>query len=109
MADQATLHLLLRTIAAGDVEHTRILLAADEGLAVARLVDGATRQAATTYFLTEIGHYVYAGDTALHIAAAAHQTGLAHNLIGMAADVRAENRRGAQPLHYAVDGNPDAP
>jgi ankyrin repeat protein len=49
---------------------------------------------------------VYAGDTALNVAAAAHQRGTAESLIGRGANVRARNRRGAEPLHYAADGSP---
>ncbi len=108
MADQATLHRLLKKIAAGDAEHVHTLLAADEGLAKAQVVDGATRQAPAPYFLTEINHYIYAGDSALHLAAAAYQIGLAQELMRLGAEVRVENRRGAQPLHYAVDGNPNS-
>ena len=71
-----------------------------------RGADGATRQAANAYYLEEIEHYLYAGDSALHIAAAAHQHEIARELIAMGADVCARNRRGAQPLHYAADGIP---
>ena len=69
---------------------------------------GASRQGPGGYFLDAIRHYVYAGDTALHVAAAAHQRGLAELLVGRGADVRARNRRGAEPLHYAADGSPGA-
>ena len=69
---------------------------------------GARRQDAESYFLATIGHYVYEGDTALHVAAAAYQAELAERLIGLGAAVRARNRRGAEPLHYAADGAPDA-
>jgi ankyrin repeat protein len=54
----------------------------------------------------EIGHYIYAGDTALHVAAAAHQQEIVQKLIAAGANVRARNRRGAEPLHYAADGMP---
>jgi ankyrin repeat protein len=47
---------------------------------------------------------MYEGDTALHMAAAAHQTRIVDELIARGADIRARNRRGAEPLHYAVDG-----
>ncbi|HYT74553.1 MAG TPA: ankyrin repeat domain-containing protein, partial [Vicinamibacterales bacterium] len=67
----------------------------------------ASRQDAGTYFLAAIGHYVYAGDTALHVAAAAYQRELAESIVAKGADVRARNRRGAEPLHYAADGGPD--
>jgi len=61
---------------------------------------------AKPYHIDEIGHYVYSGDTALHIAAASYREEIARKLIAMGADVRARNRRGAEPLHYAVDGKP---
>jgi ankyrin repeat protein len=67
---------------------------------------GARRHGDDRYFLAAIRHHVYAGDTALHVAAAAHQRGSAELLVARGADVRARNRRGAQPLHYAADGNP---
>jgi ankyrin repeat protein len=49
---------------------------------------------------------VYAGDSALHIAAAAYEADLARELVTAGANVTAANRRGAEPLHYAVDGMP---
>src|SRR5207249_8592817 len=66
---------------------------------------GATRQGASTFFFTDIAHYLYAGDTALHLAAAAFRRPVAERLIEHGADCRARNRRGAQPLHYAADAN----
>jgi|SRR5579884_2818647 len=44
-----------------------------------------------------------------NMAAAAKQTRIAEELISRGADVCARNRRGAEPLHYAVDGGPDSP
>jgi Ankyrin repeats (many copies)/Ankyrin repeat len=82
------------------------MLATSPGLARERAVDGATRRAASAHYLHAIEHYVYAGDTALHIAAAAYQKDIVENLIALGADVRARNRRGAEPLHYAADGIP---
>jgi ankyrin repeat protein len=75
-------------------------------LATARLERGATRQRSTEFFLPSIGHHVYAGDTALHLAAAAYQVAIVSDLVAAGADVDAANRRGARPLHYAVDGVP---
>ena len=69
---------------------------------------GATSAATDTYFLDAIRHHVYAGDTVLHVAAAAHRRELAEPLVTRGADVRARNRRGAEPLHYAADGSPGA-
>ncbi len=82
------------------------LLAGTPELAVTSVADGATRRRTEEYFLDEIRHVVYAGDTALHIAAAAYEAGLARELVKAGASVAADNRRGAQPLHYAVDGGP---
>jgi len=67
---------------------------------------GASRGSSTSYFLEETKHHVYAGDTALHIAAAAYRADIAEVLVSRGANVSARNRRGAQPIHYAADGNP---
>jgi Ankyrin repeats (many copies) len=103
---QSTLISLVRAIVTNDSAAAWRLLAAAPTLANAHFAQGATRQAANAYYLREIDHYVYAGDTALHIAAAAYQRKIARKLVTMRADVRARNRRGAEPLHYAVDGVP---
>lgn len=78
------------------------------GLATHPLRVGASRQDPRPYFLIPIRHYIYAGDTALHVVAAAHHPGLAETLVAQGAAVRARNRRGAEPLHYATDGHPGA-
>jgi ankyrin repeat protein len=105
-AADSRLTALIRAIVVGDDAGALRLLAASPALAHARIAVGATRQAAKEHFLYEIQHYVYAGDTALHIAAAAYRQAIVRKLISMGADVRARNRRGAEPLHYAVDGVP---
>ena len=79
---------------------------ATDALARWREGEGATRGSPKPYFIESIRCYVYAGDTALHIAAAAHQVTLVKGLIGHGADVHARNRRGAEPLHYAANGGP---
>ncbi len=99
---------LFRAIAAQDHQEIARLLDSSLGLASRPIRIAASRQDADTYFLTEIRHYAYAGDTALHIAAAAYQRELAESLVAKGADVRARNRRGAEPIHYAADGSPDA-
>jgi hypothetical protein len=93
-------------IAAGDHSKFRRMLEQTPGLATRPLLVGASRQDPHPYFLTPIGHYVYAGDTALHVAAAAYHRQLAESLVAQGAVVRARNRRGAEPLHYAADGHP---
>lgn len=106
--DDVALLALFRAIASRDpAEVPRVLDAHDTRMAVMAIRVGASRSDATTFHLGAIPHYVYAGDTALHIAAAAHQVGTARMLIDRGARVRARNRRGAEPLHYAADGSPD--
>lgn len=103
---QAKLRSLMRVLAARDAAAALALLDAAPELATERLATGATRDASEPFFLDAIRHHVYAGDTALHVASAAHDASLAHKLIAMGADVGAKNRRGAEPLHYAADGDP---
>jgi hypothetical protein len=105
-ASDAMLMTLVRAIVADDESTTSRLLAGLGSLASAVAQEGATRQNAKDFYLDEIEHYIYAGDTALHIAAAAYRPLIVRKLITMGADVGARNRRGAQPLHYAADGVP---
>src|SRR3954469_11250267 len=96
---------LVRLIVAGDLARVWRHLAATPVLATASSAVGATRHDAANYFFPEIAHYLYAGDTALHVAAAAFRVPLAKLLVARGADCRAKNRRGAEPLHYAADTN----
>jgi hypothetical protein len=106
--DDPALLAFFRAIASGDDVEAGRLLAASPALASLPIRQGASRRDPDTYFLTPIRHYVYTGDTALHIAVAAHQVELAETLVANGAPVRARNRRGAEPLHYAADGRPGA-
>lgn len=57
-----------------------------------------------------IPHWIYAGDTALHVAVAAYRVEIAKLLLGAGADVgAAKNHRRGQPLHYAADGSLESP
>src|SRR5262245_42964788 len=94
----------VRLVVAGDIDRVSHRLSATPALATTALPVGATRQQAAEFFLTAIAHYLYEGDTALHVAAAASSRPMAELLIGRGADCRARNRRGAEPLHYAADG-----
>src|ERR1700739_2130644 len=98
--------VLMRDIVAGNTAAVAQSLAASPALASSSLRQGATRQSAQDFFFYEIAHYLYAGDTPLHAAAAAHRKALVSELLSKGADVGARNRRGAQPLHYAADGMP---
>jgi hypothetical protein len=103
-----TLLELFRTIAT-DARAASGIIKSDPELATEKLVVGATRQTSESYFIDEIKHYMYGGDTALHIAAAAYHAALVRELIAVGASVDAANRRRQQALHYAVDGGPRAP
>lgn len=99
---------LVRRIIAGDVGEVSRRLHAAPALATMALPIGATRQNAEDFFFPEIRHYLYGGDTALHMAAAAVSRPIAELLVAHGANCRARNRRGAEPLHYAADGNRSA-
>ncbi|TML92947.1 MAG: hypothetical protein E6G06_04150 [Actinobacteria bacterium] len=105
-SDDGALLSLFGAIASRDQLTIARRLKQAPGLATRPIRIGATRQDPDRYFLPEIRHYVYAGDTALHVTAAAHQREVAESLVAQGADVRARNRRGAEPLHYAADGSP---
>jgi ankyrin repeat protein len=97
---------LLRVIAAGDNARASRLLVASPQLATSASSIGATRSSSTSYYFDEIEHYVYAGDTALHVAAAAYRTDIAKELVSLGAPISARNRRGAESIHYASEGQP---
>src|SRR5713226_9055048 len=103
---EPALQALLRVIASRDRPMTSRLLAESPLLARRAIKVGATREGTGAYYFKEIAHYVYAGDTALHVAAAAYQRDMTEELVSRGANVSARNRRGAGPLHYADDGIP---
>jgi ankyrin repeat protein len=105
--DLGVLALVLAVIRDDAAEVAR-LLGQSPSLARESLDVGATRQGATDFFFKQINHYVYSGDTPLHAAAAGYRKKLAQSLIKNGAEVRARNRRGDEPLHYAADGGPGA-
>jgi ankyrin repeat protein len=94
-----------RVVVDGDIDRVARVLTDAPALATMGAREGATRQQAETFFFTGIGHYMYAGDTALHMAAAAFRPDVAALLVARGAACRARNRRGAEPLHYAADAN----
>ncbi len=103
------LRRLVEAIISGDVAALSRLLLESPQLARASFETGATRQSAERFFLDRIGRYVYAGDTALHVAAAAYQTESVSNLLAAGANVHARNRRGQEALHAASCGSPGSP
>lgn len=99
----------IRLVVNGRIDELARRLAERPALAVTAAEEGATRQESATFFFADIAHYCYAGDTALHMAAAAFRRQVAALLAAHGADCRAKNRRGAEPLHYAADANRWAP
>lgn len=93
----------------GDIDEVLRRLGDDPALATAFELQGATRGTAEEFFINEIAHYLNAGDTGLHMAAAAFRRPMAELLVAHGADVHARNRHGAQPLHYATDTNHQDP
>jgi hypothetical protein len=107
--DDRSMLALFGEIVSGDRAGVGRRLDSSPLLATSPLHVGASRHDADSYFLAAIRHYVYAGDTALHVAAAAYRRELAVLLMGQGAEVHARNRRGAEPIHYAADGGPQTP
>ena len=89
----------LAAVVADDADGVRFVGATPD-IAQARLTDER--------LVEEIPHQLYAGDTALHLAAAALRPLTVQALIGAGADSNAENRRGATALHSACDARPMA-
>ena len=61
------------------------------------------------FLVTELPHWLYQGDTPLHLAAAGLRYAAARALLAAGAPVNAVNRRGATALHYACDPRPLSP
>jgi len=108
---EQSLRRLVDAIVVNDGTLFSRLLGGSSALATAAFSQGATRQGPNPSqgFIKEIGHIIYAGDTALHIAATSYRHKMADKLITAGANVRARNRRGCEPLHSAAVGNPGSP
>ena len=100
MDGATSLKALLVAIAQLDHATAAELLATTPSLATAAL----TRR--DEFFLAERMAQVYEGDTALHAAGFSYDAEMARELVTAGADIRAKNRRGAEPLHAAVIGVP---
>jgi hypothetical protein len=56
-------------------------------------------------YQSQIFHWIYVGDTALHLAAAGYRVEIVKRLLAAGADPNAAgNHRQSGPLHYAADG-----
>lgn len=99
----------VRIVIGGDADEASRRLRVTPELAIIALPIRTVAGEPTGSFFQEIRHYMYGGDTALHMAAAAFSRPMAELLVSYGANPRARNRRGAEPLHYASDGNRSEP
>ena len=89
---------MLTAIVDDDRRAVKTLLKADAGLAT-RLI----RKPKLYHF--KIFHWIYAGDTALHLGAAGYRVEIVRLLLSAGSDPNAAtNHRRSTPLHYAADG-----
>ena len=107
-ADSELLHLM-RAIAATDHSAVAYQISRTPEIAIAALTAGGVRGNSESFFLDDIRMQLYAGDTALHVAAWAYDEVTIRRLVELGAGVRATNRRRAQPLHAATSGSPETP
>jgi ankyrin repeat protein len=96
--NSAALNALLEAIVRDDIRAAKKFFQANVTLAAARIDKDRLFQAG-------IFHWLYKGDTALHLAAAGYRTEIVGWLLEIGADPNAaHNRRKSGPLHYAADG-----
>jgi hypothetical protein len=89
---------LCAAIVADDVGEMKRLLKATPTLATEKI-------AFQKLYQRGIFHWIYSGDTALHLASAGYRVEIVKLLLKAGADPNAAaNRRIASPLHYAADG-----
>jgi ankyrin repeat protein len=96
-------------IAEGDRSRAGQALRETRGLTAAAIERDAPRTDPAPQVLQQLSCYLYKGDTALHVAAAAHRPAIASLLLNLGADVGARNRRGTTALHHAAAGAPESP
>jgi ankyrin repeat protein len=94
---------LLQAILDDNRARVQKLLKADRSLATRRIEEARLYE-------SPILHWIYVGDTALHLAAAGYRVEIARFLLAAGADPNARtNHRQSGPLHYAADGCIDGP
>jgi hypothetical protein len=92
------MHELLATILDDDRRRVKELLEGDAGLATCLIHEARLYE-------SKISHWIYVGDTALHLAAAGYRVEIVRYLLAAGADPNAAgNHRRSTPLHYAADG-----
>jgi ankyrin repeat protein len=93
----------LAAIVNDDRARVKSLLAAEPSLAKRSI-------AKPRFYDSKILHWLYAGDTLLHLAAAGYRVEIARLLLAAGADPNADaNHRASRPLHYAADGYINGP
>ena len=93
----AALENLFSAIVRDDRMQVESLLASEPGL-------GHGRASAARLHTSQICHWLYVGDTPLHLAAAGYRVEIMRTLLAAGADPRAAaNHRHSSPLHYAAD------
>src|SRR6185295_11191445 len=81
-----------------DRPQVKKLLKADASLATRQIREAKLYE-------SKIFHWIYVGDTALHLAAAGYRLEIVRLLVAAGADPNAAgNHRRGTPLHYAADG-----
>jgi ankyrin repeat protein len=94
---------LLRAILNDDRARAKELLKADRSLATCQIDEARLYE-------SQIFHWMYVGDTALHLAAAGYRVEIARLLLAAGADPNSTtNHRQSGPLHYAADGYVNGP
>jgi ankyrin repeat protein len=102
-ANHTSIDALLEAVVRDDIAEVKKLLTANSSLTAAVVeVD--------ILFDTAICHWLYVGDSVLHLAAAGYRTEIVGLLLEAGADPNAtQNRRKSGPLHYAADGYINGP
>src|SRR5881628_2049455 len=89
---------MITAILDDDASAVKELLEADVGLATLLIRK-------SKLYHSGIFHWIYVGDTALHLTAAGYRVEIVRLLLAVGADSNAgQNRHRSIPLHYAADG-----
>ena len=97
------MNAILEAIVDDDRLEVKKLIKADPGLITGMVTE-------PRLYDSKIFHWIYVGDTALHLAAAGYRVEIVQLLLAAGADPNATmNHRRSGPLHYAADGYVNGP